>query len=273
MKISISNIAWENSSLEYFLKLIKNLGCSGVELAPSCIWEEPINSSKLERNKIKNYLKNFDLELVGFHALLFTRPDLQLFLNKNSRISTIDYLCKLINLCAELGGKQIIFGSPKNRMLHGNKYEDCIKQASEDFNKIAEYGKNNNIFFCLEPLGENETEFIKSVKEGGELVKNINHPFLKLHLDSKAIFSTSEDPIFLTKKYKDLIQHVHVGDENLNEPGTINFNHSKIGIALRNIQYSKYVSIEMKKVLYDIEGSIKRSINFVKKNYLGINND
>ncbi len=38
-------------------------------------------------------------------------------------------------------------------------------------------------FFCLEPLGKDETEFIQSINEGGEMVKEINHPFLKLHLD------------------------------------------------------------------------------------------
>lgn len=273
MKISVSNIAWDNKLLLYFLNFIKNLGCSGVEIAPSVIWPEPIKSSKSERFNFLNSVKKVGLELVGFHSLLFSRPDLQLFLNKDSRKATVNYLCELVNLCSELDGKQLIFGSPKNRLLHGKKYDECFKQANEDFYQIAEFGQKKNIYFCIEPLGSDETEFIKTLKEGGDMVEKINHPYLKLHLDSKAIFSTKENPEEITKKYKHLLQHVHVGDQNLSEPGIVNTSHDKIGEALRNINYSKYVSIEMKKNKKDVQASLTRSVSYVKKNYLGEGND
>ena len=81
MKISVSNIAWDNKFLLFFLDFIKNLGCSGVEIAPSCIWPEPVECSKTEKINFLKSVKNAGLELVGFHSLLFNRPDLQLFLN------------------------------------------------------------------------------------------------------------------------------------------------------------------------------------------------
>ena len=269
MKISVSNIAWGNKSLIYFLEYIRKLGCSGVEIAPSVIWPEPIKSSKEERMNFLDSVKKTDLELVGFHSLLYNRPDLQLFLNKDSRNATKDYICDLASMCSELGGKQLIFGSPKNRLLHGKKYDECVKQATEDFFEVAEFSKKKNVFFCIEPLGRDETEFIQSLKEGGDMVKKINHPYFKLHLDSKAIFSTKENPHEITKNYKQFLQHVHVGDKNLLEPGTVNTDHYKIGAALRNINYSKYISIEMRENDKDVESSLTRSISYVKKNYLG----
>ena len=268
MKISVSNIAWGNQSLSYFLDYIRKVGCSGVEIAPSVIWSDPIKSSNLERLELLNSIKKSGLELVGFHSLLYNRPDLQLFLNKDSRKATKNYICELVNLCSELGGQQLIFGSPKNRLLHGKNYNECFEQANEDFLEIAEFSKKKSIFFCIEPLGSNETEFIKTLKEGGDMVEEINHPYLKLHLDSKAIFSTKENPSEITKKYKKFLQHVHVGDQNLLEPGTINTEHHKIGAALRNINYSKYVSIEMKKNNKDVKASLTRSISYVKKHYI-----
>ena len=268
MKISVSNIAWGKESLIYFLNYIRKLGCSGVEIAPSIIWPEPIKSSKSERTSFINSIKKADLELVGFHSLLFHRPDLQLFLNKDARNATKNYIYELISLCSELGGKQLIFGSPKNRALHGKDYNECVKQATDVFFQIAEFGKKEKTFFCIEPLGSNETEFIKSLDEGGKMVAQISHPNFKLHLDSKAIFSTKEDPAEIVKKYGKFLQHVHVGDQNLLEPGTINKDHYKIGKALRNINYSKYISIEMRKSNEDVERSLTRSISYVKKNYL-----
>ena len=56
----------------------------------------------------------------------------------------------------------------------------------------------------------------------------------------------------------------------MTEPGKINKNHDKVGLALKNINYSKYVSIEMKKNNNEVKDSILRSINYVKKNYLNI---
>ena len=53
MKLSISNIAWGNENISPFLKLIKDQGCDGVEIAPSLIWPEPVNANKSEKNPFK----------------------------------------------------------------------------------------------------------------------------------------------------------------------------------------------------------------------------
>ena len=89
MKLSVSNIAWGNKNFSSFLKLIKDQACDGVEIAPSLIWSEPIDSTGPERLLFQNQLKEFDLELVGFHSLLYSRPDLQFFLNKKIKEKTI----------------------------------------------------------------------------------------------------------------------------------------------------------------------------------------
>ena len=70
MKLSVSNIVWGNEKFDDFLKLLKQEGCHGIELAPSLIWNEPINSSREERQKLKKQIYNSGLEFVGFHSLL-----------------------------------------------------------------------------------------------------------------------------------------------------------------------------------------------------------
>ena len=64
MKLSVSNIAWGNKNFSSFLRLIKDQACDGVEIAPSLIWPEPIDSTKPERVLFQNQLKEFDLELM-----------------------------------------------------------------------------------------------------------------------------------------------------------------------------------------------------------------
>ena len=89
MKISVSNIAWDRQYFIEYLRLLKSHNCSGVEIAPSIIWPEPINSSSEERKNFRKKVNNEGLEIVGFHALLFSRPDLQFFKTKESRKSAI----------------------------------------------------------------------------------------------------------------------------------------------------------------------------------------
>ncbi len=267
MKISVSNIAWGNGNFDDFINLIKENNCEGIELAPSLIWDEPINSNQNERSVIKKKIRNSKLELTGFHSLLFTRPDLQLFKDKESRKKTLNYLKKIVDLCSDLEGKQIIFGSPNNRSLLGNDYNICLRQFLEDINEITIYCSKKGVIFCIEPLGKNYTDFIISNEEGGEIVKKIDSEHFKLHLDTKTFFFTKEDPMLIVEKYQNFIQHVHVSDENLQRPGLINKieDHRSMINALQKIKYDKFLSIEMKK---DDIASIVKGIHFVKNNYI-----
>lgn len=267
MKLSVSNIAWGKNELKDLLYILKDNGCDGIEIAPSLIWGEPVNSTKLERENLKKEIEKSGLELVGFHSLLFSRPDLLLFKNEEIRHKTLIYLKDLISLCSDMGGKKLIFGSPRNRSRQNKNYKDCLNQVYEDFKALADYSKDKDIFFCVEPLGENYSDFIVSVSEGGEIVKKLNHSNFKLHLDTKTIFYTKEDSEQIVKKYGDLIEHVHVSDNDLNAPGSTNpkKEHLLIGQALKKIKYKKFISIEMRKK--DKETLIN-SIDFIKETYI-----
>ena len=265
MKLSVSNIVWGKENFGDFLKILKNEGCDGVELAPSLIWDEPISSNKNERQELKKKISDSGLEFIGFHSLLFSKPELQLFKNEQSRKKTIEYINDLINVCSDLGGKNIVFGSPNNRSLNGKNYKICLSQSYDDFSRIAEYAKEKDIFFCIEPLGENYTDFITSFGEGGDLVKKIDHSNFRLHLDTKTIFHTKEDMEKIVHKYGQLIQHVHISDNDLCEPGTINMEHKTISESLKKINYKKYLSIEMKKSSIK---SLISGIKFVKSTYI-----
>lgn len=271
MNISVSNIAWyqDPRKIKDFFKFISTLNCKGVELAPSAIWSEPIESSKQDRDNLKKEIKYNNLNFLGFHSLLHSKPELKLFKSSFLRKETKNYLFNLINLCSDLEGKNLVYGSPKNRELCGKKYDDCKKQSLEDFYEIAEYAKKKGIFFCLEPLSKKETDFIFSLEEGGEIVEAVNHSNFKLHLDTKVLFGSMNKIGSIIDKYKKIITHVHVGDEYLLEPGTINKReHLKIGKSLRNINYEGYITLEMRRDTRDIKGSIKRGVEFIRKNYL-----
>ena len=77
MKLSVSNIAWKDCNFYNYAKLIKNNGCGGIEIAPSCIWKEPTDVSKkeilsLQENLKKNWPGNSWLTFIAIYKARFT---------------------------------------------------------------------------------------------------------------------------------------------------------------------------------------------------------
>ena len=149
MKLAVSNIAWDNAELAEHLALLRDLGCQGIELAPSCIWPEPVDASAGERAGLKEMVRKSGLELTGFHALLFTRPDLQLFKDRNGRDLTVDYVVGLARLCSDLDGRLLVFGSPRNRARHGRDYRECLAWAAEAFGAAAAQCEPLGVTICI----------------------------------------------------------------------------------------------------------------------------
>ena len=158
MKLAVSNIAWENSELADHLVLLRDLGCQGVELAPSCIWPEPVRATASERARLRSLVGESGLEITGFHALLFTRPDLQLFRDKAGLNLTVEYLIDLARLCSDLKGRLLVFGSPRNRVRHGRDYQECLDWVADAFHTAAIRCQPLGVTLCIEPLAPDETE-------------------------------------------------------------------------------------------------------------------
>lgn len=268
MKLAVSNIAWDNSELADHLALLRDLGCQGVELAPSCIWPEPVYASAPERAGLRALIKNSGLELAGFHALLFTRPDLQLFRDRAGLDQTVGYMIGLARLCSDLEGAVMVLGSPRNRVRHGRDYDECLAWAAEAFSQVAAACAPLGVILCIEPLGPDETEFVMSAREGARLVNRVNHPHFRLHLDAKALLSTGENLDSILGEHGALLRHFHVGDPGLAPPGSTGADHAALGRALRYSGYRHYVSIEMRRGPGDSREAVSRSVAYVARHYL-----
>jgi len=269
MKLAVSNIAWEPVEMPAHLALLKRLGCDGVELAPNAIWPEPVDASASQRAALRESIANEGLELVGFHALFYTRPDLQLFADAASRRDWTGYLNKLSALCGELGGKVLIVGSPKNRVRHGRSDVDSLAWAAEAFRDAAIAAASSGVIVCIEPLPAKETEFIVSSDEGAALVARVGHPGFGLHLDAKAMFEQGEDIPAAIARHGRSAKHFHVGDPGLAPPGSTGFDHAPVGRALRASGYDGYVSIEMRRGFGPTMDVITESVNYTRRAYLG----
>ena len=268
MKLSASNIAWDHAHLIEYLDLVRQSSCTGVELAPSKIWKDPIQVDIKEQKKMRELFESHKLKLVGFHALLYGLPHLQMFSTDENSPFFLDYLKRLTDLCSNLGGKLMIFGSPNNRKLNGFSYEDCLIKSKKLFNELATYCESRDIIFCIEPLAKKDCEFITTLKEGGKLVKEVGHPNLGLHIDTKTLHETNEDLNEIIMEFGSAIKHFHISDPGLVQLGLQGVNHDLYGNILRRHDYEGFLSLEMRKSELDPRGALKASLNFMKEKYL-----
>jgi len=267
VKLSVSNIAWDSNAMEEHLALLKELECDGVEIAPSCIWKEPVEAGKGEIESLRRLVSKYGLVIPAFHALLFTRPDLYLFGEESLREKTVSYLRDLIRLAGKLSVDVLVYGSPASRRVGDKQYKTCYEIAVEAFRSLGREAALHDVVFCIEPLGPSESDFIQTAEEGHRIVRDVGHSHFGLHLDAKAMMDAGENFEDIFRKYAPILKHFHVGDPGLAPPGHTGMDHSGIGRALNKAGYDGFISIEMKRGFGNTKEVIRNSVKYVREKY------
>lgn len=268
MKLSISNIAWPVKEEESYLNLIKKLGCSGVEIAPSRLWPKPIKASQEDCYSYKSLVKKCGLEISAMQALLYTRRDLGLFRDPEIETETVKYLKELCRLAADLETQVLVFGSPANRKRGDIPLDEAFERAASFFSKVAPTAEKLGVRICIEPLRPQETDFITTAEEGFRLVEMVNSAGFGLHLDAKALAEEGDKHLHIFKNVLQQLRHFHINDPNLTEINSTGFvDHLSMGKAIRNAGYNRYVSVEMR-TLPDYHNVIRRSLQIAREAYL-----
>ena len=145
-------------------------------------------------------------------------------------------------------------------------YQGAWKRAVDLLASVVERAGELGLTICFEPLAPVETNFINTVEEGMKLVREVNHPSLRIHLDVKAMCSEGKSvpAIIRSVKTKD-VGHFHVNDPNLYGPGMGDVDYAPIAQAVRDLGYNKWLSVEPFKYDPDPETVAKKSMECLKR--------
>jgi len=179
---------------------------------------------------------------------------------------TRDYLSCLLDLCGDLGGKVLVLGSPKQRSLvEGQSKEGAWKRAVDLLSSVLDKAEGLGATICIEPLSPVETDFINTVAEGMEMVREINHPNLRIHLDVKAMCSEAAPVADIIRSVSaEDIGHFHVNDANLYGPGMGDVDYGPIAEAIKDVGWDKWLSVEVFKYDPDPETIAQKSIEYLR---------
>jgi len=246
---------------------VKATGYDGLEIAPFTFAPYVTDISAATRGEIVRRADAAALDILGIHwvfvgpeGVYLTHPDAAV------RDFTAQYLIDLVHFCGDIGGKIIVFGSPKQRsILDGITYGQARDYAREVFEKALPACEARGVTLCLEPLTHLETNFCTSAAETMLLVEAIGHPNFQLILDTKAMAFEEAGRPALIRRYAAHMKHYHANDENLHGPGFGDVDFAPIFAALKEIDYQGYVSVEVFNFEPGPEAIAEKSLAYMKQ--------
>jgi D-psicose/D-tagatose/L-ribulose 3-epimerase len=109
---------------------------------------------------------------------------------------------------------------------------------------LAAYAEKKGVQICVEPLNRFETDFLNTCDKGLRLIKAVNSPVLKLHLDTFHMNIEEKNQAAAIRKAGKLLGHFHACGSDRGTPGNDHIDWPPIVKALKSIRYKGDVVIE-----------------------------
>lgn len=243
MKLSISNIAWLNEEDEKVYDLMKQHGFTGLEVAPTRLIEkQPYEHKEMAREIAEILKQEYGFNISSMQSILFGRNE-RLFGSDVERKELMICLKKAVDFAEFIGCGNLVFGSPKNRIIENTS---DYSAAVAFFREISEYAVQHGAVISIEanpPIYE--TNFINRTEEAVKLVRDVNCKGCRINLDFGTILENGED-VETTASILQLVNHIHISEPYL---AVIQKRqeHRTLAEILKRRGYDRFVSIEMKR--------------------------
>jgi len=267
LRYAICNETFEGWPLAKACDFAAACGYTGLEVAPFTLAPLASDVTAAQRGEIRRTIARAGLDCVGLHWLLaktegfhVAHPDPAI------RSRTVEYLGDLARLCHDLGGRVLVFGSPKQRsLLPGVTAEQALGHIHEVFSRLVPVLETTDTVVALEPLAPVETDVLTTAAETCRLIERIGSPHVRLHLDVKAMASEAEAiPEIILASARHL-EHFHANDPNLQGPGFGAVDFTPIFTALDEVRYSGWVSVEVFDYAPGPERLARESIDYMRR--------
>ena len=242
MKLSISNIAWQNEDNEKIYALMQKYNFTGLEIAPTkIISEKPYENIEKARKWAEKLKEKYNFKIPSMQSIWYGRTE-KIFSTKEERQILIDYTKKAIDFASAISCKNLVFGCPKNRNIEKDSDYDI---SIEFFKELGDYAYTKNTCIGMEanPAIYN-TNFINDTLSAIDLVKHVNSKGFLLNLDIGTVIENNESIDELAGNVQ-LINHVHISEPYLALIEKRAMHKNLISILLAE-NYDKYISVEMK---------------------------
>jgi sugar phosphate isomerase/epimerase len=261
MKTAVSNIAWSPADREEAYTLLSRNGIIGLEIAPGLFLHEADDTflpSPEDCKRATAEIETHGLHLVSMQSLLFGTEGAELFGDDRARSLFVNGMTRAINLAEILEIPNLVFGSPKQRIIPAYMSADeAAKIAVDVFRDLGDRALRAGTRISLEPNPKiYDTNFLNTVDEVIEMTKVIDHPAVRFTLDIGALHANAE----ISKMQSILgsdgiwIGHAHLSAPWLHAPTETSSEIEEYMRCLTACGYQGFISLEMKQPENGIAG-------------------
>lgn len=269
LRLAVSNIAWTPDEDDAVAELLRAEGVTGVEIAPTKWRDRPLEATAAEVAAYRRAWADRDLRIVSLQALLFGRPDLELFGATRGQLA--EYLHRTIELGAGLGAHALVFGSPKNRLRGPLTIADAMASAAEFFRDIGDFAADHGVVVAIEANPpEYGCDFVTRTSEAVALCRAIASAGIGINGDLGGMTMSGDEPRATLEAARGYVAHFHASEPNLAELG-LSADHAAAAAGLRAIGYDGWVSIEMRAAsnILAVERAVRLANSIYREGTLG----
>lgn len=240
MKYGVLSLLWTNKFSEKHLDLFDRLhrmGYDGLEIYLGFPEYLPIDG-------IKHKMKETGLRCT--FAIGLDKDRNVASLDPGTRRRGVDFLKKLINIVEDLNG-DVLCGIPYaawGELSSKGRLPEELEYSRQSMLEVADYARDHGVVLAIEPINRFEGYLINTSEEMLDFVKKVNHPNVKILLDTFQMNIEENDLCEAIKRTGEYLYHFHVCENHRGILGTGHIPWKNIFRALRDINYNRWLIYE-----------------------------
>ena len=269
MMLSLCNEVLGDLPFAEQCRLAQSLGYGGLELAPFTVSADPSAMTMVQAQQLARIAQDHGLVITGLHWLLvkpeglsITHPDAAV------RQRTVDFMQFLCELCAAMGGRYLVHGSPKQRLIHeGETHAVALARATDCWALAAQAAQGAGVTYCIEPLSADQTPVVNTLAQAVAVLQSVNHPHLRTMLDtsSAGLAESVPLPALIDQWFPTgWVAHVQLNDPNRRGPGQGTMAFGPILAALKRQGYTGPLAVEPFDYVPDGLGCAARAAGYLQ---------
>lgn len=255
IKLAASNIGWAAQDDELAWQTMKELGYTGLEIAPTRVFpQRPYDNLPGAALFAGAMYQKYGFIIPSMQSIWYGQPG-NLFLPQEAE-TLAQYSFEAFRFAQSCRCPSLVFGCPRNRSVPAGHHPG---EADAFFARLALAAQQCGTRLALEanpPIYN--TNFLNTTREALDLAKRLALPGLAVNLDLGAVIQNGE-------RLRDLagdlgyVSHVHVSEPGLAPPQRRSL-HKELALMLGAVGYQGYVSLEMKAADAD---TLRRSLTYL----------
>lgn len=207
MKLCVSNLAWNNNERIDVYKLLQQNNITYIEIALSKFSTKALNENIKVYLDFKDEWESYGLTAVSMQSLHFGVENAYLFRTNAQRNNLLEATKKAISIASCLEIQNLVFGSPKLRIIPEGT--DASK-AINFFAKLNTFAQSKNCYLNLEANAKQYgTNFLTITQEVLQYVKDNQWSNIGINLDIGTMILENENIEEIIPHFQN-VRHIHL---------------------------------------------------------------